>query len=169
MDRSYASPWTLAGLYGFAAILVVSPFADLLTTVWPLQPGELTWRYGFLGLAAGYLHTPMLGLTLALGTAYWSRNATVLRGLGYAMPAVAAVLVVVMGVFLLDVLQMKDLRAEDARTGVLVGAFLQEAKYATAGIVLIILGVGATKTAKTYVREGAGRHAGAPGIVSKSR
>lgn len=163
MPRSHHSRWTIRGIYLFALVLVLSPISDLLTTVWPIQLGELGWRYGFLGLLAGYIHTPMLGLTLALAAAHWNDDALVLRGLGYTMGALAAVLLVVMALFLIDVLQMRELRPAEARSAVLVGGLLQEAKYATACLVLVALGVGAVRTGRRRQRE-----AGAPGIVETS-
>lgn len=169
MDRTLPSQWTIRGLYLFGLVLLLAPLSDLISTVWPLMPGELPWRYGFLGLSAGYIHTPMLGLTIALATAHWEGNTTALRFLGYATGVVAVLLLVVMGVFMLDLLQMRGLRAAEAQRGVLIGGLLQEAKYGTAVLVLLALGVGSVKTAGRASRSSSGRRADTPGVVKTPR
>ena len=64
MRTSDISPWFIWGLYLFGLALMVTAGIDLLTTVWPFRLDQAAWRYGFLGLAAGYLQTPTLGLIL---------------------------------------------------------------------------------------------------------
>src|SRR5688572_1491582 len=85
------SPWVVWGLYLFAAVLVASPLIDLFSTAWPPRIADLSWRYGFLGLAAGYLHTPMLGVVLAMAVAYWQEHTGTLRALGIVSALVALV------------------------------------------------------------------------------
>lgn len=68
-----------------------------------------------------------------------------------------------MGMFGLDVVQMRELRAEEMRSAVLAGGFFQEVKYLVAAFVLAFLGHGALKSAKV-VSEGAAT--ASPGIVS---
>ena len=157
------SPWLIRGIYLFGFAFMLTAAIDLFTTVWPLRPTEMNWRYGFLGLAAGYLQTPTLGLLLIAGGAIWSRNATILRAVGYASLVLALVLLVVMGVFGLDVIQVRQVRAEEARAGVLYGGIFQEIKYFVAMIVLVLIGQGALKTAKRSASTWAKL---APGIVS---
>jgi hypothetical protein len=165
MTRSSVSPWATGGLYLFASVLVLSPLMDLGSTVWPLRPADMPWRYGFLGLLPGYVHTPILGVILALGVAHWQGHPRVMR-LTAALSLLAAILLLLGGaVFILDVLQMRALREEEARAGVLVGGILQSVKYATAAAVLMLLGVGGVATAKAA--RGAARAKPAPGIVGR--
>jgi Na+/melibiose symporter-like transporter len=165
MHSSDASPWTIRGLYLLALVLVASPASDLISTVWPLLPGDSAWRYGFLGLSAGYVLTPLLGVVLAAAVAHWSRDATALRVMAVVMLAGAAVLLVAMTVFALDVVQMRELRAEEVREGIVVGAVLQELKYGAAVLVLASLAIGALRSAP-----GLGRAAqNASRIVSSPR
>jgi hypothetical protein len=163
MTRSYVSPWAVGGLYLFAFILVTSPLTDLLTTAWPLRWGDLSWRYGFLGLGAGYLHTPMIGLVLAAAVAHWRGHATTLRLLGSASLVVAVALLPVLAIWPLDVQQISALRAEEVRRGVAIGGVIQEIKYLGAFLVLGALGIGALGTAR------ARGEPSAPGIVGRSR
>ena len=136
---------------------------DLFTTVWPMRPSEMTWRYGFLGLAAGYLQTPTLGLLLIIVGALWARNAGLLRVAGIACLATAVMLLIVMGVFALDVIQVRAIRPAEAQAGVLYGGIFQEIKYFVATLVLVLMGQGALKTAKRSASAWAKK---APGIVS---
>lgn len=165
MTRAQVSPLAVAGLYLFALVLVASPVIDLVTTVWPLRFGELTWRYGFFGLAAGYLHTPLLGLVLAAAVAYWQGHPIPLRTIGFLSVVVAVVLLPVMALWPLDFQQVSALREEELRQGVIAGGIIQELKYMGACAILALLGLGALATAK-----GLGRRAAkaAPGIVSRA-
>ena len=168
MLRNDVSPWIVRGLYLFALVLVLSPVLDLVSTVWPLRPTDLAWRYGFLGLGAGYLHTPILGLVLALLVGWWTGSPGVLRVLGVVMMGGSLVLMLVMGMFILDVLQMRGLREPNVQQAVLVGGVLQEVKYGTACLVLAALGFGSLRSAsaRAGARGSAGDRARRPGIVT---
>lgn len=148
MTRDRVSPWLARGLYLFGIALVLTAAIDLFTTVSPMLPGEIAWRYGFLGLAAGYIQTPTLGLVVVIVAAVWEENAAVLRISGAIGLLSALALILAMGIFGLDVAQMRELRAEEMQSTVLVGGFFQEVKYFVAAFVLAFLGHGALKTAK---------------------
>ena len=68
--RKRISKWIVAGVYLFLISLVLWPLIDLLTNVWPPQLGTLQWRYGFMGLMAAFLNTPILALILAMAFAF---------------------------------------------------------------------------------------------------
>ena len=166
MTHDDVSPWLFRGIYLFGIALFITAAIDLLTTVWPMHPGDIAWRYGFLGLMAGYLQTPTIGLLLIIGTAIWEENWTVLRVSGVVGLVAALGLVMAMGMFGLDVMQMRELRAEEMRSSVLAGGMFQEVKYFIAAFVLAFLGHGALKTAKTAQLETDGQSNASPGIVS---
>jgi hypothetical protein len=166
MTQRSASSWAIWGLYLFALVLVASPLIDLFSTAWPLRPTDLTWRYGFLGLGAGYLNTPLLGLVLAVGVAFWQRHVGTLKTLGVLSAVAAVLLLPVVGLWPLDFLQIRGLRAPDQQRGILVGGAIQEIKYVGAFLVLALLGLGVLATAKVS----RGRSApDSPGIVSRGR
>ncbi|HUF76262.1 MAG TPA: hypothetical protein VMM35_08275 [Longimicrobiales bacterium] len=156
----------VAALYLFALVLVLSPLVDLLSTVWPPRFGELSWRYGFFGLSAGYLHTPLLGLVLATAVAYWQEHGALLRVVGFGSVLLAGLLIPVIALWPLDFQQISALREEELRQGVIAGGIIQELKYMGACAVLALLGLGALGTAKglgTRRTEKA-----SPGIVSRT-
>lgn len=141
------SKWIPIGLYLFAFSLLAAPAVDLITTVIPLRPSEFEWRYGFLGLLPGYLHTPMLGGVLAMGVAYWMKHRTTLRGLSALALAGAGILALAMAMFALDVVQMRGVRPDEVKDAVLAGGLVQEFKYLMATLALGFLGLGGWKTA----------------------
>jgi len=154
----------VAGLYAFAAMLVVLPLTDLFSTAWPPRLTDLSWRYGFMGLAAGYLQTPLLGVLIASAVAYWLGHAGLLRTLSVLSIAVAVVLLAVIALWPMDVMQIRALREPEAQAGVAIGGAIQELKYLAAFLVLMLLGLGGLRTAgdlaKASKRE-------APGIISR--
>ncbi len=164
MTYDRVSPLLAASAYLFGFALVLTAAIDLLTTVWPLRPTDMAWRYGFLGLAAGYLQTPALGLGLVGATAIWREHLTALRLAGGLALLAALVLICVMGVFGLDVLAMRQVRAPEAQRGVLVGGAFQEVKYAVAALVFLLFGLGCLNTASRLAAEVSRR--AKPGIVS---
>ncbi len=159
------SPWLIRGVYLFGFALILTAAIDLLTTVWPLRPGQMTWRYGFLGLSAGYLQTPTLGLMLIIGASIVDRRPVVLRVTAGICLATAVILIGVMGIFALDVVQVRGLRPEEAQRSVLVGGVLQEIKYFVATLVFALLGYGALLTERVLGGEEA-RRPRTPGIVA---
>lgn len=168
MTRSQLSPWAVLGLYLFAFVLVVSPLIDFFTTVWPPRPSDLSWRYGFLGLAAGYLHTPLLGLVLGMSVAFWQDHVGALRFLGIVSAVAAVALMPVLVMWPLDVLMMRDVRAEDAQMGVLLGGVIQEVKYLGVCLILACLGFGGVLTVKQSMESSRIEVRDSPGIISRT-
>lgn len=157
------SPWLARGMYVFGLAFMVTAGIDLFTTVWPVRPGDMAWRYGFLGLSAGYLQTPTLGLLLILLTAWWQGNTVLVKVVGIVCLVAAFALVPATGLFALDVLAMRDLRAAEMQSAVMAGGAFQGVKYGLGTVVLGCMGIGALASAKTM---GAGGQVGAGKIVS---
>jgi hypothetical protein len=168
MTRSsvQVSPWATRALYLFALVLISMPLLDFLSSVMPARAGDFSWRYGALGLLPGYIHTPMLGLVLGLGVGYWQERAWVLRWGGGVALLAALGLLLLTGVFALDVVQMRGMRPE-AEFAVTAGGILQSTKYMTAALVLALLGHGSMSTGGRMGRANAVRGAAKPGIVSR--
>lgn len=165
MRRAPVSAWAVRGLYLLALILILSPLVDLISTVWPLRPGDLSWRYGLLGLLGSYVHTAVLGFALGMAAAYVEERNTLLRVFAVTGLVCATALVLAMGLFALDVLQMRALRAEGLRAATLVSGGVQEIKYLAATLVLVCLGAGGVGTARRVAsRAHRGRERG-PGII----
>jgi hypothetical protein len=155
------------GLYHFALTRMLSPVCDLLSTVWPLRPTEMAWRYGMLGLTAGYLQTPILGLVLGMAVAYWDGEPGILRFGSILSLAGTVVLLIAMATFALDVVGMRAVRPDEARAGILVGGVLQQFKYLGAALVLACLGVGGLVSAKLMLRVAPPREGTPVGVLKR--
>lgn len=149
MSESAIRPSSLAtsGLYIFSALLILWPPVDLLSTAWPLHLGTLEYRYGLMGLLAGFLHTPTLGLVIAMAAAYAMRHLTLLRVLSFLCLLGALGLLAVLVMFPLDVLQMKAVTAPEAHASMKVGAIIAELKHFSGMVALVLLGLGGWRTA----------------------
>ena len=90
-----------------ALLLVLLPATDFISNVWPLQPGDFRWRFGMVGLLSGFLLTPLLGLVLAAAAAMALEHAGLLRVTAAVCSAGAALLVLLVGLFVLDVIQLR--------------------------------------------------------------
>ena len=154
MNSDDVSPWLIRGIYLFGIALILHAVIDLSTTVWPLRVTEMLWRYGFLGLGAAYLQTPTLGLLLIAGTALWQGDLGLARGVGAVLMVSAVVLMLAVAIFMLDVVQVRQLRAAEGQAAVLYGGLLQAVKYVLASIILAAIGHGLIQSVKT-ARSGA--------------
>ena len=94
------------------------------------QPPAAVLRYQFAPGEKAHYRIHHRGALRMIGTAAW---------------VVAAAMVVAMLVFLIDVVAVVDMRPPEARRAIVLGGLLQEAKYATAALVLIVLGTGARR------------------------
>lgn len=156
-----------AGLYVFAFSLIFWPLTDLILNVWPPQPGNVQWRYGFSGLLASFLHTPMLGLLLALTVAWQGRQRRVLWFLGVLQLVAAVAMVGIVALFALDLLQVRGFRPPDSLPAMFVGGAVSAGKYMVAATALALLGTGTIRVARklTHISRTV-RDADDPGLVS---
>ena len=154
--------------YGLAAVLVLVPILDVLLQVWPLDPGEASWRFGAIGILSRSLLTPLLGLLLAMATAAAAGHRHALRLTGALSGLLAVGLVAVGGLFALDGLELRAVvapgepRARFDRTGfqasVKLGLFIL---LSLAYAIFAWLGVRDEKRERKVVRPPSG-----PGIVA---
>jgi len=152
MHSDDVSPWLIRGVYLFGIALILHAVIDLSTTVWPVRVSEITWRYGFLGLGAGYLQTPILGLLFIGGTALWTGNLGLARGVGTLLLATSVILLASVGLFMLDVVQVRQLRPAEAQTAVLYGGLFQAVKYVLAALIVAAMGHGLRDSVRTAER-----------------
>lgn len=98
----------LAGpCYVIAALLVLLPATDLVSDVWPLQPGDFRWRFGMTGLLSGFLLTPLVGIVLAALVAAITNDRRALRLTAIVAAVGALSLVVLVALFGLDALRVR--------------------------------------------------------------
>jgi hypothetical protein len=127
-----------APAYLVACLLVFFPLLDTLLSVWPLQPGEVSWRFGAVGLFSPATMTPLLGLLLAFGVAVLFAHRWVVRTVSVIGAPAAIAIAGVSVFFVLDAVQMRTQVRPEARTAFDVASLVALGKY---GLTLLILGV----------------------------
>ena len=140
-----------APLYAGCALLVLLPAVDLLTNVWPIRPWEIGWRYGTVGLASGFLLTPLLGLMAAAVLARLLDQSAVLRALAAVVGLTALALAGATGMFVLDALEVSGQIPADGREAFQIGAVRAVLKNA---LVAGVLGWMALATLRAATRSG---------------
>lgn len=107
-DKLRASRSLAAPLYAVAALLVVTPLTQLAASLgWRVMPGSMQWRTGALGLLASAILTPTLGMLVAVLTAVVYEHRLARRILPLLCGLAALGLLALLGVFILDGLQMR--------------------------------------------------------------
>ena len=142
-----ASGLTIAGAYFFLVFLCIWPLVDLAATAWPLRVGSLEWRYGFMGLMTSYLHTPILAFVLGMALAFFLGHRKTFRFLSILCLLAAVLLLIVLGLFPLDAIQLRGVQPAERLSAFQMGALVAELKNLTAFITLSLLAVGGWRTA----------------------
>lgn len=138
----------LGAVYPVATLLVVLPLFDLASTAWPVQVGNLQWRYGFLGLLSNFIVTPMLGATAAAFAAAELRHRRVLQTLAVLFLISALVLGGAGAAFVLDAIQLRAQLANQIIPNFRTTVLLACVKYLVGGLGLVGLAFGAWRTAR---------------------
>jgi len=98
----------LPPLSAVAFLLIASPAVDLIGAIVPPRPGEVSWRFGVFGLFTNALVTPMLGLAIMQVVANLLEQSKTVRRIAVFNLILAIVLVLGLGLFILDYLQLRQ-------------------------------------------------------------
>jgi hypothetical protein len=104
-------------VYAGALLLVVIPFVQAVSQLWPLQLGNIQWRYAAANALSSVLLLPFLGLMmlLLLARAFESRRLSTVVG---AVSALFALLLAgSLVLFALDALQLKTIVTSQQMAG----------------------------------------------------
>jgi hypothetical protein len=137
--RADAGRRAWSSVYLLAILLVLEPIGDLLSQALPLQPSVLAWRFGFLGLFANNLLTPLLGATLAMVAAACLGHARTQRVLSILSLVVSVALLAALGSFALDALQLRKSVQPAMISRYDAGAAIAVAKYLAAIVGFAVL------------------------------
>jgi hypothetical protein len=94
-------------LYAVCAVFLISPALDLLGSVMPLKPGNIQWRFGLMVSIAPTIMTGVISLAMFSVLGVLFGHAGVLRGVGIVALVLAVMYLGMLGVFGLDLLQLR--------------------------------------------------------------
>ncbi|HET7456728.1 MAG TPA: hypothetical protein VFJ74_03670 [Gemmatimonadaceae bacterium] len=99
--------------YFIASLLIFVPLFDLIITIWPIQGSNLRWRVATMGQVSASEVLAILGLLLLLIASVIFDQPRVQRVVAALAGLMAAVLLVLVPLFLLDITQLRpDVRPE---------------------------------------------------------
>ena len=134
--------------YLVAFLIFLFPLLDTALSVWPPQTSQLAWRFGAVGLFSRALMTPLLGVLIAFGIALLMEHRTFLRVLAIANGVAAVLILVVMGLFILDALEMRVQVRADTKRAFDAASIVALVKYGTGMLVALAFAVHGWKASK---------------------
>ncbi len=135
MPLSRSATRTLLGLlYVTGAVLIVDQLLILFTSISPLSPTSAGWRFGAMGLGIGRATPLLLADTLIILAALWLGHGLMMRIWGGVHFVLAVGLLVLLGLFALDAIQVRQQLVPEAQSAMLLGA----ARAAVMALVLSI-------------------------------
>ena len=123
--------------YFVASLLILFPLVDTAAGWRPLNPLDLQWRFGVVGLASQALLTPLLGMLLLQAIASYAKHARIQRVLGVLAWTFSIVCLAASALFTLDALSVRNLIDDEARSAYYISYVVALGKY------LIVAGVAA--------------------------
>ena len=94
-------------LYTSAVLLIVVPFVQALSQIWPLQLANIQWRFFAANAMSSVLLLPFLGLVLLLVLARMVASRKLAMTVAIASALLTILLLVSLVLFVLDGLQLK--------------------------------------------------------------
>lgn len=134
--------------YAVALVFLISPAADVVANAWPIEPGNIQWRFGAAGIASNYLLSVVMGLAIGVAAAVASGGRVMLRVFTVLSLLVGVTSALVALAFPFDVLQLRGNVREDALGMFAIGSMKAELKILVTAVALILLGVAGFKTAR---------------------
>jgi hypothetical protein len=112
VDQRVQSDTIGTALLATGLLMTAVSVLDLLSNLWPFSPGSIEWRYGAIGIMSGFAVTPLLGLVLLMIGAELRNLTGMVKAIGYLNVALAVLLGLILLLFLLDGLQIRQMAPE---------------------------------------------------------
>ncbi|MEO8295119.1 MAG: hypothetical protein ABI613_06340 [Gemmatimonadota bacterium] len=128
-------------LYLIAFGLILIPLLDFVTSVLPLQPYDMRWRFATVALLSGFLLTPLLGMVLVCLVATFSEDRLMQRFVAVVNLLATITLVVLLVMYALDVVQLRNSINPDERRAFDMSSVRALAKYLFMIVALVWLGI----------------------------
>jgi len=109
-------------LYLAAVVILLDQAAILAASVYPIAADSVNWRFGAVGLAAGRATPFLLADLLLLAASMLAGHRGFLRGLAVLHVLITVALLAMLGMFVLDTLEIRQLIPLDARQQALASA-----------------------------------------------
>lgn len=138
--------------YWIMGALIVLQLIEIEVRSWPFRVQSPTWRLGFVGTTAGALGTPLFGLLIVLAIAVASDDRAAAYTVSLVSWLAAALCVAAVGVFALDVLQVKNDVGSPLAGQYDVGSGWVAVKMVVAAALFLVLAVSAWRAAKSAAR-----------------
>ena len=145
---SSAERTLISGGYAVAIMLLVVPIADSILATWPPAPSSIQWRFGMLGLLGNSLSYPVLAMLMAALTARFLEQRRVLATLGVLGALAAVFLLVGVGFFALDTLQLRSVVRPTMQRPFLAAAVKSGTIFVVAAAIFAWLSLGAYRAAR---------------------
>jgi hypothetical protein len=160
-----------------AVLLLVVPFVQAGSQLWPLLPGNIQWRFGAANALSAVLILPFVGLLILLMISRSMENSSLGKTVGVLSGLITAALVGSFVVFMLDALQLKtivstQMEAQFKSTSVRVG--LVTAMFSVSFFMVALAGFKAPRNPAgrsgppkrpSAVRDDAADSDGPPGLI----
>jgi len=131
--------------YLVAGLFVLTMLIDVVTNVWPPDPGDIQWRFGFFGVASNYLISGLFGMLLLAAAAVWAGHRRMMTT-ACVLAAVAGLLLLgFAALYALDVLQLRNNVRPEAEFPFRVGALKSFFKMVTTSLALLVIARGTWK------------------------
>lgn len=139
-------------IYLTAFLLVAVSMIDFTSAVWPIRLADADWRYGAVGLFAGFMLTPLLGCLIGVGFAVLRGHRTTGRVLSLVILALTTLMAVALVSFSLDALQMRRETAPESQGLFAVGVIRAAVKHVAAVVAFGLIGLGGLRAIKRLPR-----------------
>lgn len=96
-------------LYSLGFVLICVGYIQGIMTAYPVQLGNVQWRFVAAGSTAALFTLPLLGQTLIFATARVAGNSTLQRVMGVISGLTALVLLLWIALFVLDTVQLRTI------------------------------------------------------------
>ncbi len=136
-------------VYLIGILLILTPLADFVTSVWPIQPTEMRWRFASTALLAGFLFTPLIGSLITALMATFMEQKMILRVIGVLNVVGAVFLVIALAIFAFDTLQLRRAVPPDAQASFKTSAIRGALKLIVSIIATGWLGLDAIRLSRT--------------------
>jgi hypothetical protein len=125
-----------APFYAFGVLLIGLPLLDFFTSVIPVSPSNIQWRFATVGLLSNFLMTPLLGIGMLIVVAAVRDHLVFQRVLATINGGLALLLIALLIFFVLDVVQLNATIPPEGLKNFQNAAFKAMVKHAASILVL---------------------------------